>query len=242
MLRIFGWWKWNGFLPGHNAKGRSRATASAALYFGGTGLKSATVKEEARATPRRPVQRWMERTEERWRQSRAGMKRKARHGAAGFSETENPPQRNPWPQHEPRGAPELWGASKLFTEKAKKKNTVTREGLSALAMLSLQEEKTADWEDFKQGRIFLLLIWSLRFMLLSCWVCAKKRLQTPIRTTIEGAAPFSSSDTPSLILWIQKRLSGLILRLTHSQWARTPKAEDTLGSAGGSRMGRQIRK
>lgn len=51
---------------------------------------------------------------------------------------------------------------------------MTREGLSVLAMLSLQEEKTVDWEDFKQGRIFLLLIWSLRFLLLSCWVCAKK--------------------------------------------------------------------
>lgn len=69
-----------------------------------------------------------------------------------------------------------------------------------------------------------------------------KRLQTLIRMTIEGAAPFSSSDTPSLILWIQKRLSGLILRLTHSQWDRTPKAEDTRGSAGGSRVGRQTRK
>lgn len=54
----------------------------------------------------------------------------------------------------------------------KGKNTVTHEWLSTLAMLSLQEEKTADWEDFKQGRIFLLFIWSLRFMLLSCWVCA----------------------------------------------------------------------
>lgn len=77
-----------------------------------------------------------------------------------------------------REVPLNFEALQNFPQKKKKKNqkktTVTREGLSALATLSLQEEKTVDWEDFKQGRIFLLLIWSLRFMLLSCWVCAKK--------------------------------------------------------------------
>lgn len=46
-------------------------------------------------------------SEEKWRQSRAGMKRKACHGAAGSSETENPAQHSPWPQLEPKGAHEL---------------------------------------------------------------------------------------------------------------------------------------
>lgn len=136
-----------------------------------------------------------------------------------------------------REVPLNFEALQNFPQKKKtKKNTVTREGLSALATLSLQEEKTVDWEEFF---FFLPGHLDLCYCLIGFVL---KRLQTLIRMTIEGAAPFSSSDTPSLILWIQKRLSGLILRLTHSQWDRTPKAEDTRGSAGGSRVGRQTRK